>query len=106
MCQSREFLDIDLQDINQASVEIIIRQGKGYQPRFVYLSKKSRKMLRKYLNHRKDDFPALWVTHPRFGSQRMTYDGLRAVITRRSKEAGNNVTISIGDRDGFNSIKI
>ena len=86
--RAREFLDIDFQDLNQASGEIIIRQGKGNKLRFVYLSKKSRKNLRKYLNQRKDDSSAIWVTHPRFGSQRMTYDGLRAVITRRSKEAG------------------
>jgi integrase/recombinase XerD len=86
--RAREFLDIDLDDINQASGEILIRKGKGKKPRFVYISKKSKRALRKYLHQRKDDLPALWVTHPRFGSQRLSYDGLRAVLTRRSKLTG------------------
>lgn len=85
--RAREFLNIDLQDINQASGEIIIRQGKGNKPRYGYLSKKSRKMIRKYLKRRDDNSPALWVTHSRFGSNRLSYDGLTAVITHRSKQA-------------------
>ena len=38
-------------------------------------------------HHRRDDHFALWVTHPRFGSERLGYDGLRAIIHRRSVEA-------------------
>jgi hypothetical protein len=34
-----------------------------------------------------DDSPALWVTHPRFGSERLSYDGLRGIIHRRSSDA-------------------
>lgn len=75
-------------DINQASGKIFIRHGKGNKPRFVFLSKKSRKFLRKYHKHHHDACSALWVTHPRFGSQRITYDGLRAILTRRSRQAG------------------
>ena len=39
------------------------------------------------MKHRIDDNPALWVTHPRFGHERLGYDGLRAIIHRRSLDA-------------------
>lgn len=50
----------------------------------VHLGKHSKHFLRRYLKHRTDDHPALWVTHPRFSSERLGYDGLRAIIHRRS----------------------
>jgi len=86
-----EFLDMDLDDINQARGDILIRQGKGSKLRQVYLGNKSRRALRKYLKHRKDDYPALWVTLPRFNSGRMKYDGLRAVLSRRASDANIDV---------------
>jgi len=86
--RASEFLDINLADINQARGDILIRQGKGRKPRTVYIGKQSRRALRRYLKYRRDNSPALWVTHPRFGSERMSYDGLRAVLTRRASDAG------------------
>jgi site-specific recombinase XerD len=85
--RATEFLNIDLGDLNQASGTILIRKGKGSKPRQVYLGRLSRRVLRKYLKHRTDNSPALWVTDPRFGSDRLSYDGLRGVIHRRSVDA-------------------
>jgi site-specific recombinase XerD len=85
--RANEFLSINLDDINQARGDILIRQGKGRKPRTVYIGKQSKRALRRYLNHRKDNSAALWVTQPRFGSERLSYDGLRGVLTRRAKEA-------------------
>jgi len=85
--RATEFLNIDLEDLNQATGTILIRKGKGGKPREVYLGRFSRRVLRKYLKHRADDNQALWVTHPRFGSERLGYDGLRAVIHRRPLDA-------------------
>jgi site-specific recombinase XerD len=85
--RANELLSIDLDDLNQARGTILIRQGKGSKPREVYLGKLSKKALRKYLNNRKDNNQALWVTHPRAGSGRLTYDGLRGVLTRRATDA-------------------
>ncbi len=59
-----EFLSMDIEDINQARGDILIRQGKGRKPRTVYIGKQSKKALRKYLTHRTDNCPALWVTNP------------------------------------------
>lgn len=85
--RAREFLGVDLDDINQATGTILIRQGKGGKPRHVYLGRHSRHVLRKYLKHRMDDNnPALWVAHPRFGSERLGYDGLRAILHRRAAD--------------------
>jgi site-specific recombinase XerD len=82
-----EFLAINLDDINQARGDILIRQGKGHKPRTVYIGRHSKRAIRRYFKHRKDNCEALWVTHPRFGSERLSYDGLRAIITRRAVNA-------------------
>jgi len=86
--RASEFLSINLEDINQARGDILIRQGKGLKPRTVYIGKQSKRALRRYLNHRRDDCAALWVTHPRFGSERLGYDGLRGILTRRAHKTG------------------
>jgi len=85
--RATEFLDIDIGDVNQARGDILIRQGKGRKPRFVYIGKQSRRALRKYLKHRTDNNPALWVSHPRFDLDRIKYNGLRGIIRRRSLAA-------------------
>jgi integrase/recombinase XerD len=85
--RANELLDINLGDIDQARGEVLIRKGKGNKSRTVYIGKQSRRALRKYLKHRKDNCPALWVTQPSFGSERIEYDGLRAIINRRADDA-------------------
>jgi site-specific recombinase XerD len=85
--RATEFLSIDLVDINQARGEILIRQGKGRKPRTVYICKQSKRIIRRYLNHRQDNSSALWVTNPRFGSTRLRYDGLSETLKRRAKDS-------------------
>jgi integrase/recombinase XerD len=85
--RASEFLAMNLDDLNIARGTILIRQGKGSKPREVYLGKRSRNALRKYLKGRKDNNRALWVTHPRYGSGRLSYDGLREVLSRRAASA-------------------
>jgi integrase/recombinase XerD len=63
--RASEFLFINLDDINQARGDILIRQGKGRKPRTVYIGKRSKRAHSRYLNHRNDACAALWVTHPR-----------------------------------------
>jgi integrase len=86
--RANEFLSVNLEDINQTRGDILVRQGKGRKPRTVYIGKQSKRALRRYLSHRQYNSSALWVTHPRRGSDRSQYNGLRAVLTRRAKEAG------------------
>jgi site-specific recombinase XerD len=85
--RANEFLNINIEDINQVRGDILIRQGKGHKPRTVYIGKQSKRALRRYLSSRRDQNPALWVTHPRYGSARLSYAGLSEVLTRRAADA-------------------
>ena len=82
--RASEFLSMDLADLNPATGEILIRQGKGHKPREVYLSSKTRKYVRAYLRLRDDQHPAIWINMLR---ERLRYDGLRAIVTRRAADA-------------------
>ncbi len=82
-----EFLDFNLDDLNQAMGDILIRSGKGGKPRTVFIGKQTRRSIRRYLRLRRDNSPALWVTNPKHGSNRLTYWGLRSMVNRRSKNA-------------------
>ena len=81
--RASEFLSINLEDIDPTGT-IHLRHGKGDKSRVVYLGKKSKKAIRGYLKHREDSASALWITP---ANNRLTYDGLRAILTRRSKLA-------------------
>ena len=85
--RASELLSINIEDVNQAKGEILIRQGKGCKPRYVFIGRQTKRALRHYLNHRKDDSPALWVVVPRFGTERLQYEGLRQMLIRRAAEA-------------------
>ena len=79
-----EFLSIDLADIDSVGA-VLLKHTKGKRPRYVYLSQKTRRAVRAYVRMRRDTSPALWTTKH---GERLTYDGLRAILTRRSKLAG------------------
>lgn len=82
--RAQEFLDIDLEDTDLITGAILIKQGKGAKPRMVFLGRKSRRAIRSYLKLRQDCNPALWIGKH---GERLTYDGLRSIIRRRSDMA-------------------
>jgi site-specific recombinase XerD len=83
--RAKEFLNINLEDVDLATGAVMIRQGKGRKPRMVFLGRKSIRAIRKYLRYRKDNHPALWVyTH----GERMTYSALRCFLRRRAEQIG------------------
>jgi len=83
--RARELLQINFEDVNLMSGEVLIRQGKGKKSRSVFLGKVSRKALRGYLKHRLDNNSALWITNE---GERLAYGGLRAILARKAKQAG------------------
>ena len=85
-----EFLEINLDDLNQIMGDILIRAGKGGKPRTVFIGKHTRNSVRKYLKIRTDNSPALWTTNPNHGSLRLTYWGLRSMVNRRSNQVSVN----------------
>jgi site-specific recombinase XerD len=82
--RAHEFLNINLSDMDLDG-GIIIKHGKGDKPRTVYIGKTTRKAIRKYLKHRQDNLPYLWITEQ--NDDQLTYDGLRAIFSRRAKNA-------------------
>jgi integrase/recombinase XerD len=83
--RAAEFCAADLTECNFVTGEVLIRQGKGRKPRVVYLGQKTRRAVRAYMKMRADNNPALWVTDE---GERLTYWGLRSMMTRRAKMAG------------------
>lgn len=59
--RASEFLDMNLDNIDESGA-ITILHGKGDKSRVVFMGKKCRKAVRKFLRHRTDNFPALWTT--------------------------------------------
>jgi site-specific recombinase XerD len=83
--RANEVLQVNRDDLNTITGDVLIRQGKGRKPRTVFLGHQSRRAMRAYLKQRDDKSAALFVTND---GERLTYNGLRAVITRRAKIAG------------------
>jgi site-specific recombinase XerD len=83
-CRAREFLGIQLTDL-QENGGALIRFSKSHKPRTVYFGKVTYEALLRYLLHRVDDSPYLWVT---VDGGKLSYTGLREIVGRRAKLAG------------------
>lgn len=83
--RAAEFLQIDLPDLDLTRRSILVRQGKGRKPRTVFLGSRSAKVMRQYLKYRHSQSAALWISST---GERLSYDGLRAVLARRAEAAG------------------
>jgi integrase/recombinase XerD len=83
--RASELCNINSEDLNLADSSILIRQGKGRKPRFVFFGKKTRKQIRKYLTLRGTEDNALFITRDR---ERLNYLSLREIVRRLSLKAG------------------
>ena len=83
--RAKEFLNINLEDVDLATGAVMIRQGKGRKPRMVFLGRKTIRAIRGYLRYRKDNSPALWISTQ---GERMTYSALRCFLRRRAELIG------------------
>ena len=83
--RAREFIALNLVDVDFVSGAVDIRKGKGNKSRTVFIGKKSRKALRAYIRLRTDADPALWVT--KNGGGRLAIPSLRQVLVRRAELA-------------------
>jgi site-specific recombinase XerD len=84
--RAREFLALNISDVDFVSGSVDIRKGKGGKSRTVFVGKKSRKALRAYIRVRGDNDPALWVTKD--NGTRLAVPSLRQLLTRRADLAG------------------
>jgi len=83
--RAREFLALNLDDVDFVSGAVDIHKGKGGKSRTVFVGKKSRKALRAYIRLRTDNDPALWVTQH---GGRLAIASLRQLLVRRAELAG------------------
>jgi len=83
--RAKEFLNINLEEVELATGSVMIRQGKGRKPRMVFLGRKTIRAIRAYLRVRRDNNPALGVS---VHGDRMTYNALRCLLRRRAELVG------------------
>jgi site-specific recombinase XerD len=90
-CRIGEIIKLNRDDINFHS-QSVIAQRKGDKEREVYFNVRCDIWLKRYLEERKDNDPALFVTERR-KQHRMSIDLMRYIIKRISKRAGINKSI-------------
>jgi site-specific recombinase XerD len=84
--RAKETCNINLQDVDLSNGQVTIRQGKGREPRYVFINRTSLKALRSYLRVRVNiKTESLFVSKT---MERLTYDGLRQILERRAVLAG------------------
>jgi integrase/recombinase XerD len=85
--RANEFLDLNINDINFHTGDVLIRAGKGDKPRYVHLGITAMKRLKRYLKGRKNlsSKDPLFLTS---AGERFGYNGLTAFIRWRSQQAG------------------
>ncbi len=83
--RAREFLSLNLDDIDLIGGGVFIAKGKGRKPRTVFIGRKSRRALRAYLKQRTDNSAAVWVTSK---GERLAIESLQGMLGRRGRSAG------------------
>ena len=81
-----ECISLDRNSVDLEKGEAIV-YGKGAKERIVYLNAKALVHLKRYLSTRRDDNPALFVTH-RFPYRRMEKSGIEVMVRNLGKDAG------------------
>ncbi|QST01404.1 tyrosine-type recombinase/integrase [Pontibacillus sp. ALD_SL1] len=89
-CRIGEIVNLDRNSNNWGSTSAIVR-GKGDKEREVYFNVRCDIWLKKYVEEREDNDPAIFVTER--SPHRMSIAQMRYVIKRISKRAGINKTI-------------
>ena len=84
--RAQEVCDVNLENVELNTGKVLIREGKGRKPRYVFINRTATRALRAYLRIRDTlQTQALFVSKT---MERLTYEGLRQIIQRRSKHAG------------------
>ena len=86
-----ELTALTIGDVDQSNGNITIRKSKSRNGRIAFISAQTRKELRRYLRCREDveDHEPLFLAYAKTGDTGpLTYDGLRAIVTRHAKQAG------------------
>jgi site-specific recombinase XerD len=83
--RASEILALNVDSVNPISGAVFIAHAKGNKSRTVFISPRTRKVLRKYLQERKVQSEALFTTTT---GAPLTYSALNALLKRLAKRAG------------------
>lgn len=89
-CRVSECSDVLQSDIDWNNNSVVVRHGKGDKERIVYFNDESKVSLREYLNSRKDNNPALWVS-------------MKAPYHQLQSHALENIVKKVGERAGIHA---
>jgi integrase/recombinase XerD len=89
-----EFIAVNLDDVDTIGGAVMLRKTKARKPRTVFLGRKARKALRRYLSARADNSPALWVSRR---GDRLAVKSLHGLLNRRGRLAKLKETPSAHD---------
>jgi len=89
-CRIGEAVLVDANDINWNKQSLVV-SGKGSREREVYFTTTARIWLKKYVESRKDEDPALFVTER--APHRMSIAQMRYILKRITKRAGIDVNV-------------
>lgn len=79
--RSSELLALNIEDVDLISGSVFVRKGKGGKPRTVFMGKRARLALRRYVRKLDKDVLPLWCTQK---GNRLSYWGLRRVMQKRA----------------------
>ena len=82
--RARETCNMNIKDVDLNTGAVMIRYGKGGKTRMVFIGRTTRRVMRAYLRLRHDPSPTLFISKD---EERLTYDGLRQLLERRTKRA-------------------
>lgn len=82
--RASELTNILLDDANFIDNSILIRQGKGRKPRYVFFGKATKKQLKRFLRLREDNNPYLFVTR---SGEKLIYSSLKEIVRRLAFKA-------------------
>lgn len=80
-----ELLRLTVNDVDLNDGSITIHKAKSRKGRIVFISPYTRRALRRYLRNHTENNAALFISN---SGAALTYDTLRAIVTRRAKQAG------------------
>jgi len=85
-CRASEFVSLNIGDVNPDTGAVRVRNGKGNKERITVMGDGCLALLARYLRHRAGAQPKdpLWLSQR---GSRLTYEGLRSIVRRRSARA-------------------
>jgi integrase/recombinase XerD len=86
--RANELCNIKLENLNMVDNSILIEQGKGRKPRYVFFGKATKKQLRKYLSLRGVEGTYLFILR---SGEKIDYDSLRGIVRRLALKANLSV---------------